>query len=400
VNVVGLMSGTSVDGVDAALVDVAEDGDTLRVRLLAYQETPHDSALRRRILRLCQGSPVPIAEVADVHMRLGERFGVAAAALCDGARVRPDLVASHGQTVWHAVDAGGQVTATLQLGEGAAIAEIVGCPVVADFRPRDVAAGGQGAPLSSYPDFLLFADSRRGRAIQNLGGIGNVTWIPPGASAEQVIAFDTGPGSVLIDRAVQRLTDGAEMLDCDGRRALAGQANEAIVREVLTIPFFDRPPPRTTGRELFGDELSDRVAGLVFGAGGSTDDAIATLTEITVRSIDLAYRRFLPAVPDDVILGGGGARNPAIARGLVKALGETSRVADHEAFGVPSLGREAIYFAVLGHEAVRGRANSLPACTGARAATILGKITPAAGREVGPGEPSRPIRRLTIESRL
>ncbi len=400
VYVVGLMSGTSVDAIDAALVDVAEDGDTLRAHLLAYTETPHDPLLRRRILRLCQGGPAPIAEVADIHVRLGERFGAAAAALCDGARVRPDLVASHGQTVWHAVDAFGQVTATLQLGESAAIAEIVGCPVVADFRPRDVAAGGQGAPLSSYPDYLLFADPRRGRAVQNIGGIGNVTWIPPGASPAQVIAFDTGPGNVLIDRAVQRLTDGAEMFDRDGRRALGGQVNEPIVREVLAMSFFDRPPPRTTGRELFGEELADRLVGEVLAGGGSPDDAIATLTAITVRSIAEAYRRFLPAVPDDVVLGGGGARNPAIVRGLTTALGVRSRVLDHEAFGVPSSGREAIYFAVLGHEAVRGRANSLPACTGARYVTILGKVTPALGRRIEVDLSGAPIRRLTIDRRL
>ena len=250
--VVGLMSGTSVDAIDAAVVDLREEGDELRVRLLAYAETPHDEALRARVHVLFDPAAGRTDELCEVDFRLGESFAAAASAALARAGVAADLVASHGQTVWHQVDRDGRVTSTLQLGEPSLIAERLGATVVADFRPRDVAAGGQGAPIASYPDVLLFADPTRHRAIQNLGGIANVTYLPPGGDPEGALAFDTGPSNTLIDRAVWRLSGGAARYDVDGALAAAGRVDEALLAELLAEPYFALPPPKSTGRELFG----------------------------------------------------------------------------------------------------------------------------------------------------
>ena len=387
------MSGTSVDGIDAALIRVEEEGDELRVRLLAYRETPHDEALRARVHALFDPAKSRIDETTEVNALLGESFAAAAQALLEGSGQRADLVASHGQTVWHQVR-DGVVTGTLQLGEPSVIAERLGLTVVADFRPRDVAAGGQGAPLASYPDTLLFADPVKGRAVQNLGGIGNVTYLPPGGDPTQALAFDTGPGNALIDRAVWHATGGAQTYDRDGAIAAGAQVDAALLDELLAIPYFAAPPPKTTGRELFGNQLVDPLVGRVSGP-----ELVATLTMLTVRSVADAYRRFLPRMPDEVVLGGGGAKNPTLRARLTEALGPSAKLLDHDDFGLPSTGREAIYFAVLGYQALHGRPNTVPGCTGARHPVVMGKIVPGANyahlvREI---RPEVTIKRLRVE---
>jgi anhydro-N-acetylmuramic acid kinase len=394
VNVVGLMSGTSVDGIDAAFVSIEEDGDALRVRLLAYRETPHDEALRRRVHALFDPAMSRIDEACEVNALLGESFAAAAGAVIEEAGLPADLIASHGQTVWHQVR-DGVVTGTLQLAEPSVIAERLGVTVVADFRPRDVAAGGQGAPLASYPDVLLFADPEKARAIQNLGGIANVTYLPPGGDPTGALAFDTGPSNVLIDHAVSRLTNGAQSYDRDGAMAAAGRVDEPLLAELLAMPYFAAPPPKTTGRELFGAQLVEPL----LTRGLAPNDLVATLTMLTVRSVADAYRRFLPRLPDEVVLGGGGARNPTIRAWLTDALGSGVRLLDHDDFGLPSTGREAIYFAVMGYQALNGRPNTVPACTGARNPVVMGKLVPGPnyGALVRAIRPEVTIRRLRVE---
>ncbi|MDQ6669619.1 MAG: anhydro-N-acetylmuramic acid kinase, partial [Chloroflexota bacterium] len=254
--VVGLMSGTSVDGVDAAVIDVVREDDTLRMRLLAYAESPIDEQLRQRIHALFRPEQSRVDEVCEVNVLIGEAFAGAAALALRQAGAHADLVASHGQTVWHQVEPG-HTRSTLQLGEPSVIAERLRVTTVADFRPRDIAAGGQGAPLASWGDALLFGDPQLSRAVQNIGGMGNVTWVPPGGQWEAMLAFDTGPGNTLMDHAVWRLSSGMQRFDADGALAAAGRVDDALLSQLLGHPYFGVQPPKSTGRELFGAQLVD-----------------------------------------------------------------------------------------------------------------------------------------------
>jgi anhydro-N-acetylmuramic acid kinase len=393
--VVGLISGTSVDAIDAAVVDITRDADTLEMRLLAYAEAPIEEALRARIDDLFSPQLSRVDELCEINVLLGEAFADAAARALREADVQADLVASHGQTVWHEVTPG-RARSTLQIGEPSVIAERLGVTTVADFRPRDIAAGGQGAPLASWCDALLFGHAQLSRAVQNIGGIGNVTWIPPGGQWEAMLAFDTGPGNALIDHAAWRFSGGMQRYDLDGARAAAGRVDDTLLAELLAQPYFAEQPPKTTGRELFGAQLADPVIDRALANGLHQSDILATLTAFTAHSIVDQYRRFLPGRPDEVVVGGGGSRNPVLMR-LLSELLDPAQVRLHEDFGVPSLGREAIYFALMGHEALFGRPNTVPSCTGATHAVVMGKIVPGANYrmlmarvDASPGE--RPTR--------
>jgi anhydro-N-acetylmuramic acid kinase len=401
--VVGLMSGTSVDGIDAAVVDVTEDEDEcLTVRLLGYTESPFDEGLRQRIDTLFSPEHSRVDEVCEVNVLLGEAFAGAAARALGQAGVKADLVASHGQTVWHQV-APGHTRSTLQLGEPSVIAERLGVTTVADFRPRDVAARGQGAPLSSWGDALLFGDQQLSRAVQNIGGIGNVTWVPPGGQWEAMLAFDTGPGNALMDYAVWRLSRGMQRFDTDGALAESGRVHDALLAALLGHPYFRAQPPKSTGRELFGAQFADPFIDRCLQRGLRTADILATLTAFTAHSIADQYRRFLPGRPDEVVVGGGGSRNAFLMR-LLSQLLDPAQIRLHDEFGLPSLGREAVYFALLGHEALHGRPNTVPSCTGATHPVVMGKVVPGANyralmQRVAASRARRP-RRLMVLPRV
>jgi anhydro-N-acetylmuramic acid kinase len=396
--VVGLMSGTSVDGIDAAVVDITQDGEALQVRVLGYAESPIDEQLRQRIHALFSPEQSRIDEVCEVNVLLGEAFASAAAMAISQTGVRADLVASHGQTVWHQV-APGHTRSTLQLAEPSVIAERLGVTTIADFRPRDIAAGGQGAPLASWGDALLFGDQQLSRAVQNIGGIGNVTWVPPGGQWEAMLAFDTGPGNTLIDHAAWRLSGGMQRFDVDGALAASGRVDDEQLAELLDHPYFPAQPPKSTGRELFGAQLVDPFIDRCLQRRLTTADILATLTAFTAHSIADQYRRFLPGRPDEVVVGGGGSRNPVLMQ-LLSQLLDPAQIRLHEEFGLPSLGREAVYFALMGHEALHGRPNTVPSCTGATHAVVMGKLVPGANYRslmgiVGRSSNSRP-RRLVV----
>ena len=374
--VVGLMSGTSVDGIDAAVVDITEQADALAIKLLGYAESSIDESLRQRIHTLFNPERSRVDEVCEINVLLGEAFAGAAAFALRRANVRADLIASHGQTVWHEVSPG-HTRSTLQLGEPSVIAERLGVTTVADFRPRDIAAGGQGAPLASWGDALLFGHDTLCRAVQNIGGIGNVTWVPPGGQWQAMLAFDTGPGNALIDHATWRLTGGMQRYDADGAMAASGRVDDGLLSELLDQAYFRAQPPKSTGRELFGAQFVDPFIDRAQQRGLSSADVVATLTAFTAHSIADQYRRFLPGRPDEVIVGGGGSRNPTLMR-LLSELLDPAQIRLHEDFGLPSLGREAIYFALMGHEALHGRANTIPSCTGASHPVVMGKLVPGA----------------------
>ena len=386
---VGLMSGTSIDGIDAVLARI--DGDSrgaFRWSLLAFNTTPYDEGNRKVILEALEdGTPETLCRL---DASLGDWFASAVRDVCEAGGVETRNLAaigSHGQTVWHIPPTDAERGATLQLGDAATLAERTGAPVISDFRSRDVAAGGHGAPLVPWLDQLLFSAVDRRRAIQNLGGMANVTWLPPTGSQEPVIAFDTGPGVALIDGAVRRATDGASPCDQDGAMALRGQVDESLLTGLLDDAYFRAPPPKSTGREHFGKALLDRVAtGL--DPGGDEDawcDLVATLTAFTAHSIAEAYRTWvLPRGLDEVFLVGGGANNPALAQAIKQEL-DSVPVKNGKELGVAPDAREALAFAFLAWAHLHGIPGNIPSVTGAEAPRVLGSLTPGSTVTSGAG---------------
>jgi anhydro-N-acetylmuramic acid kinase len=370
--VVGLMSGTSVDGIDAAVVDIEGTGETLRARLRHFITVPFPEEVRQRVLRLCQGGEV--TEVCVLNVVLGELFAQAALQVAaDGGLTTNDidLIGSHGQTVCHLP----QQHATLQIGEPSVIAERTGIPTVAEFRYRDMAAGGEGAPLVPYVDYLLFRHPHKNRIVQNIGGIANLTFLPAGGMLDDILAFDTGPGNLVIDECVRILTGGEKQFDEDGRLAAQGTVDEAWLKQLMQHPFFHRPPPKSTGREDFGRHYAEQFVHQGQQRGLSANDIIATATALTAESIAFHYRPYahMPTRPHEVILGGGGAFNPTLRR-LLQERVAPMQVLTHEDFGYDSNAKEAMAFAILAHETVMGTANNAPSATGARRRVVMGKI--------------------------
>ncbi len=375
--VAGLMSGTSCDGVDAAIVDVT--GREIDVR--AFRTFPYAPSVRSAVLAACSGE-ASVADICSLNVALGEVFAEALLRLVDAAGISPDsldLIGSHGQTVCHLPDGvrlgRRRVRSTLQLGEPCVIAERTGATTVADFRPRDLAAGGQGAPLVPLADWLLLARDDRCRLLLNIGGIANVTWLPAGGSPDDVLAFDTGPGNMVMDRFVVRATGGRRRFDRDGRLAGAGRVREDLLAEWLAHPYFPRRPPKSTGREAFGTGWADRQWRAGRRKRAPAEDMLATAAALTAESVARACRRFLPEQPGEVICSGGGARNPVLMGMLAARLAPAS-VSGSDAFGLDADAKEAVAFALLAVETIRGRAGNVPSATGAGGPAVLGKIVP------------------------
>jgi anhydro-N-acetylmuramic acid kinase len=382
--VIGLMSGTSADGVDAALVRIEGGPQSMRVRLEAFLIFPFPSGIRQAILTASDPRTGTVDLLCRLNMALGEVFADAALEVAHQAGVgidSVDLIGSHGQTVQHLPHpsplGGYAIRASLQLGEPAVIAERTGVMTVADFRPRDMAAGGEGAPLAPYVHYLLFSEADRTRVIHNIGGISNVTLLPAGGSLADVLAFDTGPGNMPIDGAIGRLTGDAETCDRMGARAARGRVHQALVQELCAHPFLQRSPPKSTGRETFGAEFLDAVFGRATELGVTGDDLIATVTAFAAATMVDAYRRFILPRRAHVesILCGGGTRNPVLSKRLRQELSEVEwRTCDE--FGISADALEAVIFAVLAHETVCGHPANVPTATGAKRAVILGKAVP------------------------
>jgi anhydro-N-acetylmuramic acid kinase len=384
VRVIGMMSGTSYDAVDAAAADLGLVGDTLTLDPLGLVSRPYDDGLREALARVLPPASTTVAEVCRLDTLIGRAFAAVAVEadreVCSG---RAELVASHGQTVHHWVERG-RALGSLQLGQPAWIAEATGLPVVADFRPRDIAAGGQGAPLVSLFD-LLWLRGRPGTPVAlNLGGIANLT-APDGT------AFDTGPACALIDAAVRDATGGQAAYDVDGALAARGAVHEPLLRRLLDEPYYALPAPKTTGKELFhGGYLREALAGF---PGLPVRDVVATLTRLTART---AAGAALAVRATEVIASGGGTRNPVLMRMLAAELaGVPLRVSDE--LGVPAAAKEAYAFAVLGFLTVRGLPGTVASSTGARRPSVLGSVTPGrAGFPPGPPDGTRPPVRLVV----
>ncbi|WP_051367038.1 anhydro-N-acetylmuramic acid kinase [Hamadaea tsunoensis] len=365
--VLGMISGTSHDGIDVAVVDFRLEDGVLRGVIEHTGSTPYAPALRERLVRMLPPARFDMADVCALDTLIGQAFAEAAAAAVGDAG-GADLVCSHGQTVFHWVD-GGQVLGTLQLGQPAWIAERTGLPVVADVRTRDVAAGGQGAPLVAMMDALLLA-GRPGRpAALNLGGIANLT-VPLPAGA---LAFDTGPANALIDAAAVRATGGRLAYDEGGRLAAAGRVDETLLARLLAEPYFDLAPPKTTGKELFNAAYLDQA--LAAGPEPAHEDVVATVTALTARTVAAQVHRH---GVDEVIAAGGGCANPALMALLRQEL-RGVRLSTSDALGVPADAKEAIAFAMLGWQTAHGLPTNVPSATGAAGGRILGAIVPGTG---------------------
>jgi anhydro-N-acetylmuramic acid kinase len=382
--IVGLMSGTSGDGVDAAIVEVAGRGARLKARSLAAQTLPYPRSLQQRILTASTSGSV--ADICHLNALLGEWFANAALQVIRQAKLRPSdiaLIGSHGQTVHHLPQgihaAGvGAIRSTLQIGEPAVIAERTGITTVANFRPRDMAAGGQGAPLTPAAHALLLKHPRRARLIVNLGGISNVTYVPPGGLWQDVMAFDTGPANMVIDSLVSRITNGRLAMDRDGRLALKGRTDARLLAKLLAHPFLSRRPPKSTGREAFGPALIDELIAAQQQQGVSIEDLLATCSMWTAKAVGTA-RRWIKGTIDEVVVGGGGVRNRAIMDDL-SAVFAPIPVNTFDTLGWDSKVFEAVAFGVLAYQTVTGQAGNIPSVTGAAHPVILGSIVPGGAR--------------------
>ena len=396
--VAGVMSGTSADGIDVALVEIAERargrnaGQT--IRFFGHSSYPYPSKVRRAVLAAMNATNAPVADLARLNFLLGELYADAVLATQRRFRVKAELIGCHGQTLYHQGDPenflGRKISTTWQTGEGAVIAARVGVPAVSDFRPADMAAGGKGAPLVPYLDYLWFRDARVGRIVQNIGGIANLTAIRAGARAKDSVAFDTGPGNMVIDAVTQELYGRA--FDRDGKIAASGEVIESVVTKLLGGKFFRSKPPKTAGREEFGREFVAEFLRLCRGA--RKEDVVATATALTARSIASAVSKFV--APNDrtsgstsqkwgtqdrsrfreIILSGGGARNATLVGMLAEQLaplGIVVRFSDE--FGLPSEAKEAVAFAVLAYETWNRRPSNVASATGAGRPAVLGKIS-------------------------
>jgi anhydro-N-acetylmuramic acid kinase len=381
---VGLMTGTSADGVDAALVEVEGGGQDAAPTVIAYRETPLEPALRREILDLAGAATVVPERVLELDAALGERYATATLELLTGARVDPtevDAIGCHGQTIRHVPRGPGSEARSWQIGSAAVLAERTGIPVVSGFRQRDTAAGGEGAPLVPIADAWLFRSRDESRVLLNLGGIANLTFLPRDGAPSDTLAFDTGPANAVLDGLVRLQSGGARERDEGGALAARGNASTALLAELLADPFFAQPPPRSTGRERFGERYASKLLELGQSIGLSEHDVLATAVELIAASVRQAAERFLePRAPIDALyVSGGGARNAAVMGALDRRFAPVP-VRPLEALGVASEAKEALAFALLAHLTLAGLPGNLPSATGARAPVVLGHVTPGATR--------------------
>ena len=378
--VVGLMSGTSADAVDAALVNIVRHGRGTRITAMGFVSTPYPRSLHQRIVDLSQRGHV--SQVCHMNIYLGELFAKAALRVIRKAGYRPadiGLIGSHGQTVHHLPhgirEPGvGLIRSTLQIGEPSVIAERTGIATVANFRPRDMAAGGEGAPLVPYAHAVAFAHPRRGRLVVNIGGISNITYLPPGGTAADLQAFDTGPGNMVIDALVKDATKGKRLYDAGGRMALRGTINRRLLDELLSHPFLGRHPPKSTGREEFGAPLIRRLLTRQRRTRLSIEDLLATCAAWTAEAIG-SSRRWLAGEIDEIVVGGGGVYNRAVMSNLRQIFSPAS-VLTFEDCGWSSKAFEAMAFALLAYDTYHGHCTNVPQVTGARRATLLGVVAP------------------------
>ncbi len=379
--VVGLMSGTSLDGIDAALVRISGSGTECSLKLRRFISIPYPAEVRRVLLRVASGQPVPTGVISHLGVLLGRLYAQAVKEVCRAGRVplhQLDLIGSHGQTIFHQSDpsdfCGQPIASTQQIGEAAVLVEETGVTTISDFRPNDMAAGGTGAPLIPLVDFLLFRDPRLGRVLLNLGGIANLTVLPPASEVTRIQAFDSGPGNMVIDALVQRLGQNPKGFDAEGRLARSGKPIASLLETLLADPYFRRHLPKSAGREQFGEAFVERM--LAAAGPSSPADLVCTATELTARTVSdavLGCAR-VPLRLDQLVVSGGGVHNAYLMQRLEELLPHLE-VMPIDVLGIPADAKEAIGFALLANETFELTAGNVPSATGARHPTVLGKVT-------------------------
>ncbi len=439
--VIGLMSGTSADGIDACLAEIYGNGINTKINIIAFDTYPYDRNTRTAILETCSPETGTVDKVCQLNFYLGKLFADAAKSIASKTHVpliEIDLIGSHGQTIYHLpnpvlrqdsdelfahppqsswVSSSGEekegkemknayrekgvedketfpqkqalkdrdrsfhiqyLRSTLQIGEPSVIAHETGITTVADFRPGDMAAGGQGAPLIPYADFILFRDKEKGRALQNIGGIANVTFLPSDCSIHDVIAFDTGPGNMIIDRIIEIITSNVHHFDENGNLAAQGKEDNHLLASLLTHPYLSKIPPKTTGREEFGRSFADNLYKKASSSGVKDIDILTTVTAFTAQTIADSYKRWiLPRYHlSEVILSGGGSRNSTIIKFLSHYLPSSVKIHTIDTYGIASNAKEALTFAILANETISGNPNNIMSATGARESVVMGKIIP------------------------
>lgn len=378
---VGLMSGTSLDGIDAALVKISDSEVDIQVDLVHFTSTDYSSAIQAELLKLCHPDTASLDVISKMNMYLGELFADTALKVIHEAGMHEKdihCIGSHGQTIYHQPDAekmdGKEITSTLQIGDIGVIAEKTGITTVGDFRTRDMAAGGQGAPLVPYADYMLFTEPKTSRVLLNIGGIANVTVLPAGAHESDVFAYDTGPGNMLIDAFAKWTTDGQQTVDLDGRLAAQGEINEAWLNELLLHEYFSRPSPKSTGRELFGEQYAIQLWNKAEETKMSGVDRLATITELTARTISNEIKNYIEQHDiTEVLVSGGGRYNPALMNRIRANLANLD-IKPTDDVNTDADAKEAIVFALLGYQCFQQRTNSLPTVTGASYPVVMGKI--------------------------
>jgi len=415
--VIGLMSGTSADGIDACLVEISGNGIHTKINVLAFETYSYDKPTRTAILDTCNPETGTVDKVCQLNFHLGKLFANAATSIANKAHISIkdiDLIGSHGQTIYHLPDqatikktevrsqkpeAGSNesnkylintntfkremwdlphIWSTLQIGEPSVIAQETGVTTVADFRPRDMAAGGQGAPLVPYVDFILFRDKEKGRALQNIGGIANVTILPKNCSINDVIAFDTGPGNMIIDRITWLVTSNTQHFDEGGKLAARGKIHDSLLATLLAHPYLSKPPPKTTGREEFGISFADNLYHDAVHSEINDLDILTTVTAFTAHTIADSYKQWILSKHHlcEIVLSGGGSHNSTLLKFLRQYLEPTIQMHSIDKFGISPNAKEALAFAILANEAISGNPNNIPSATGAREAVIMGKFIP------------------------
>ena len=383
--VVGMMSGTSVDGVDAALVEISGTDSEPKVKLLAFENKPYPPQVREKIFSLFTPANATVDKVGYMNFLLGEIYAKSALSVIEKAGLKPediDAVGSHGQTIWHAPipesPDGIPVAYTVQIGEGSVIAERTGITTVSDFRVADMAAGGQGAPLVPFSEYLLYRREKETILLQNIGGIGNMTVMPAGAKPRDIFAFDTGPGNMIIDAVISAMTHGEKTYDAGGEMAAKGRVCDALLELFKEEPYYSQPLPKTTGREHFGVQYTAKILDWWKQNPIPAEDLLATVTDLTAYSIADAYERYvLPKYQaSEIIVGGGGSYNATLLGFMKKRFAPHGvAVRTQEDLGLSSDAKEAVAFALMADCCLRGKANTLPSVTGAQHPAVMGKVS-------------------------
>ena len=384
-HVVGMMSGTSVDGVDAALVEISGTDSEPKVKLLAFENKPYPPQVREKIFSLFTPANATVDKVGYMNFLLGEIYAKSALSVIEKAGMKPDeidVIGSHGQTIWHAPipesPDGIPVAYTVQIGEGSVIAERTGILTVSDFRVADMAAGGQGAPLVPFSEYLLYRREKETILLQNIGGIGNMTVMPAGAKPRDVFAFDTGPGNMIIDAVISAVTGSEKTYDAGGETAAKGRVCNALLDILKEEPYYRQPLPKTTGREHFGVQYTEKILSWWKENPIPVEDLLATVTDLTAYSIADAYERYvLPKYrASEIIVGGGGSYNATLLRFMKERFAPHGvAVRTQEDLGLSSDAKEAVAFALMADCCMRGKANTLPSVTGAEHPAVMGKIS-------------------------